>query len=106
MPVVLQPSDSGFNSHLRDGRGGGRESEGAVPFVRLLLDKEVATLGMPHLKSLDLELQVQTRGQAFFFIPSSCLLCCASLSDPPVGPSSVMITQHLWSCATLIAHVV
>lgn len=54
MPVVLQPADSGFNSHLRGGRGG----EGVVPFVRLLCDKEVATLGMPHLKSLDLELQV------------------------------------------------
>ncbi len=59
MPVVLQPADSGFNSHLRGGRGGRRRgSEGAVPFVRLLWDKEVATLGMPHLKSLDLELQV------------------------------------------------
>ncbi|CAN0032080.1 unnamed protein product, partial [Ectocarpus fasciculatus] len=58
MPVVLQPADSGFNSHLRDAReGGAGGNRGAVPFVRLLWDKEVATLGMPHLKSLDLELQ-------------------------------------------------
>lgn len=60
MPVVLQPADSGFNSHLREGRGGGGGGEGAVPCVRLLLDKEVATIGMPHLRSLDLELQVRT----------------------------------------------
>ncbi|CBJ48804.1 conserved unknown protein [Ectocarpus siliculosus] len=58
MPVVLQPADSGFNSHLREAReGGAGGNRGAVPFVRLLWDKEVATLGMPHLKSLDLELQ-------------------------------------------------
>lgn len=82
MPVVLQPADSGFNSHLRDGRGGGRENEGAVPFVRLLLDKEVATIGMPHLKSLDLELQVRNRrdgglGWRLVFSPVPLVLCCA-----------------------------
>ncbi|CAM9838191.1 unnamed protein product [Scytosiphon promiscuus] len=61
MPVVLQPADSGFNSHLREGRGWGGGSKGAVPCVRLLLDKEVATIGMPHLRSLDLELQQEMR---------------------------------------------
>lgn len=70
MPVVFQPSDSGFNSHLRGGSGGwsGGGEEGAegspfaampVPFVRVLYEREVATLSMPHLKSFDLELQAR-----------------------------------------------
>lgn len=76
MPVVLQPADSGFNSHLRGGAaaaagggdvgggGGGGGSGGSsrsatpVPFLRVLYEREVATLSMPHLKSLDIELQV------------------------------------------------
>lgn len=78
MPVVLQPADSGFNSHLREGRRGGRAGEGAVPFVRLLWDKEVATLGMPHLKSLDLELQVR-----LFFLFFSLFVARCSLFPPP-----------------------
>lgn len=70
MPIVFQPSDSGFNSHLRGGSGGwsGGGEEGAdssspaampVPFVRVLYEREVATLSMPHLKSFDLELQAR-----------------------------------------------
>lgn len=77
MPVVLQPADSGFNSHLRGssnsssgggaaaivGNAGGAEEgegEGAmpVPFLRILYEREVATLSMPHLRSLDLDMQV------------------------------------------------
>lgn len=71
MPIVFQPSDSGFNSHLRGGSGGwtgGGGDEGAegsssaampVPFVRVLYEREVATMSMPHLKSFDLELQAR-----------------------------------------------
>ena len=63
MPVVLQPTNSGFNSHLR---GGGSENvviQGRagvatpVPFLRILYESEVATMSMPHLKSLDVDLQ-------------------------------------------------
>lgn len=68
MPVVLQPADSGFNSHLKGGGGSsGGGDDGAegperampVPFLRMLYEREVATLSMPHLKSLDLELQAR-----------------------------------------------
>lgn len=64
MPVVFQPEDSGFNSHLRGSERRNHGEEGhmkalPVPFVRILYEREVATLGMPHLKSFDLELQVR-----------------------------------------------
>lgn len=74
MPIVLQPANSGFNSHLRGsvgevvgavagavaggGGGGGSQSATPVPVLRVLYEREVATLSMPHLKSLDIELQV------------------------------------------------
>lgn len=87
MPVVLQPADSGFNSHLRGGAaaaaaagrggsggagggGGGHGNPGSatpVPFLRVLYEREVATLSMPHLKSLDIELQVTNVCMFFFF---------------------------------------
>lgn len=76
MPIVLQPANSGFNSHLRGSAGevvgavagtgtgggsvGGSQSAAPVPVLRILYEREVATLSMPHLKSLDIELQVRS----------------------------------------------
>lgn len=90
MPIVLQPADSGFNSHLRGITGGGSsaragdvggvgpESATPVPFLRILYEREVATLSMPHLKSLEIDLQV-TRRRGLDRVGVGCDLPTSSL---------------------------
>ncbi|KAG5175783.1 hypothetical protein JKP88DRAFT_351402 [Tribonema minus] len=63
-PVVMQPVDSGYNSHMRrrdsGGTGGGAAAAAvppAIPFVCIQYEREVATLGMPHFKSFEVALQ-------------------------------------------------
>jgi hypothetical protein len=45
MPIILRPVDSGFNSHLS------LEAKGrSIPFIRVLYEREIASVGVPHFK--------------------------------------------------------
>ncbi|CAM9775046.1 unnamed protein product, partial [Phaeothamnion confervicola] len=130
MPVVLQPVDSGFNSHLRSGGGGGggigddiddggvigARTGGAVsftagggaaggsggkagkaggggavasvPFLRVLYEREAATLSVPHFKSFEVAVQEAALALDVDFLLHLVALCTETL--PQFANSAVL----------------
>lgn len=109
MPVVLQPADSGFNSHLRrssSGESSGRIGDaltGApgsgtpVPFLRVLYEREVATMSMPHLKSLDIELQARSDAFLRFFAARRVIRCALNGAVVHVARKTLSVRSGLYT---------
>mmetsp|Transcript_31543 Transcript_31543/g.41694 ORF Transcript_31543/g.41694 Transcript_31543/m.41694 type:complete len:493 (+) Transcript_31543:1-1479(+) len=49
-PVVFQPINSGFNSHVK-------MEDTEIPFLRISYERELATPNIPHFKSIEIALQ-------------------------------------------------
>lgn len=74
--MIVSSGGGGGSAGVGDGNMGGPGSATPVPFLRVLYEREVATLNMPHLKSLDIELQVCSYKSCFFQVLRKLRECC------------------------------